>query len=111
MANRMMNFQSPGFPHNFAKKTKSRQSPNMGSIDASRRQVQSVIKLGLKYIFRRKMVGLLYIRKVPNFCSMQLPRCAESHNVENHVPRMQVKLLQASPVITLLKSPWGLKMA
>jgi hypothetical protein len=42
MANRMMNFQSPGFPHNFAQKP--RQNPNMGCIGASQRQLQLVIK-------------------------------------------------------------------
>ena len=33
---------------------KNRQNPNMGCIDASRRQLQSVIKLGSKIILRRK---------------------------------------------------------
>jgi hypothetical protein len=45
MANRMGNFQSPGFPHNFAKT--DRQDLKMGFIDASRRQLQSVLKLGV----------------------------------------------------------------
>jgi hypothetical protein len=37
------NFQSPGFPHNFSPNYP--RNPNMHCIDASRRQLQSVIKI------------------------------------------------------------------
>jgi hypothetical protein len=37
------NFQSPGFPHNFSQNYP--QNSNMGCIDASQRQLQSVIKI------------------------------------------------------------------
>ena len=37
------NFQSPGFPHNFSKNYP--QDSNKGCIDASRRQLQSVLKI------------------------------------------------------------------
>ena len=36
-------FSEPGFPHNFAKN--DRLDLNMGCIDASRRQLQSVLKI------------------------------------------------------------------
>jgi hypothetical protein len=38
MANRVVNFLSPGFPHNFAKN--NRHDLKMGYIDTSRRQLQ-----------------------------------------------------------------------
>jgi hypothetical protein len=38
-------FSEPGFPHNFAKN--HRQDLKMGCTDASRRQLQSVLKIGL----------------------------------------------------------------
>ena len=47
--NRMVNpcrkFFEPGFPHNFAKN--DRQELKMGCTDASRRQLQSVLKIGV----------------------------------------------------------------
>jgi hypothetical protein len=47
--NRMVNpygkFSEPGFPHNSAKN--DRQALKMGSTDASRRQLQSVLKIGV----------------------------------------------------------------
>ena len=47
--NRMVNpngkFSEPGFPHNFAKKN-DRLDLKMGCTDASRRQLQSVLKIG-----------------------------------------------------------------
>ena len=47
--NRMVNpcrkFFEPGFPHNFAKN--DRQDLKMGCTDASRRQLQSVLKIGV----------------------------------------------------------------
>ena len=46
MANRMRNFQSPGFPYNSAQK-KDRQDLKMGCIGASRRPLQSVLKVGV----------------------------------------------------------------
>jgi hypothetical protein len=38
-------FSEPGFPHNFAKN--DRQDLKMGCTDASRRQLQSVLKIGI----------------------------------------------------------------
>ena len=38
-------FSEPGFPHNFAKN--DRQDLKMGCTDASRRQLQSVLKIGV----------------------------------------------------------------
>ena len=38
-------FSEPGFPHNFAKS--DRQGLKMGCIDASGRQLQSVLKIGV----------------------------------------------------------------
>jgi hypothetical protein len=38
-------FSEPGFPHNCAKK--DRHDLNMGCTDASRRQLQSVLKIGV----------------------------------------------------------------
>jgi hypothetical protein len=38
-------FYEPGFPHNFAKN--DRQDLKLGCIDASRRQLRSVIKIGV----------------------------------------------------------------
>jgi hypothetical protein len=52
MANRMRTFQSPGFPHNFSQNYPH--NSNMGCIDASRRQLQSVIKIRVHNIFLRK---------------------------------------------------------
>ena len=47
--NRMVNpygkFSEPGFPHNFAKN--DHQDLKMGCTDASRRQLQSVLKIGV----------------------------------------------------------------
>ena len=47
--NRMVNpygkFSEPGFPHNFAKN--DRQDLKIGCTDASRRQLQSVLKIGV----------------------------------------------------------------
>jgi hypothetical protein len=47
--NRMVNpygkFSEPGFPHNFAKN--DRQDLKMGCTDASRRQLQYVLKIGV----------------------------------------------------------------
>jgi hypothetical protein len=47
--NRMVNpygtFSEPGFPHNFAQN--DRQDLKMGCTDASRRQLQSVLKIGV----------------------------------------------------------------
>jgi hypothetical protein len=43
MANRMVNFQSSGFPHNFFQKLSL--APEIRCIDASRRQLQSVMKI------------------------------------------------------------------
>jgi hypothetical protein len=47
--NRMVNpcrkFSDPGFPHNFAKN--DRQELKIGCTDASRRQLQSVLKIGV----------------------------------------------------------------
>ena len=47
--NRVVNpcgkFSGPGFPHNFAKN--DRQDLKMGRTDASRRQLQSVLKIGV----------------------------------------------------------------
>ena len=47
--NRMVNpcrkFSGPGFPHNFAEN--NRQDLKMGCTDASRRQLQSVLKIGV----------------------------------------------------------------
>jgi hypothetical protein len=47
--NRMVNpnskFSAPGFPHNFAKN--DRQDLKMGCTDASRCQLQSVLKIGV----------------------------------------------------------------
>jgi hypothetical protein len=40
------NFFEPGFPHNFAPKN-DRQDLKMGCTDASRRQLQSVLKIGV----------------------------------------------------------------
>jgi hypothetical protein len=47
MVNPCRNFFEPGFPHNFAKN--DRQDLKMGctSTDASRRQLQSVLKIGV----------------------------------------------------------------
>jgi hypothetical protein len=39
-------FSEPGFPHNFAKKN-DRQDFKMGCTDASRRQLQYVLKVGV----------------------------------------------------------------
>ena len=39
-------FSELGFPHNFAKKD-DRQDLKLGCIDASRRQLQSVLKIGV----------------------------------------------------------------
>jgi hypothetical protein len=47
MANRMGNFPEPGFPHNFDKIKNGREGLQMGCIDASRRQLQSVLKFGV----------------------------------------------------------------
>ena len=75
MADRMVNPWLFCFHHNFSKNYP--QNSNMGCIDASRRQLQSVIKkLGSEIIFKENMVILLYIRKVPNFYPKQLPPCA-----------------------------------
>ena len=38
-------FSEPGFPHNFVKN--GRQDLNIGCIDASRRRLQSVLKIGV----------------------------------------------------------------
>jgi hypothetical protein len=46
MANPMRNFQLPCFPHNFATKKNDCRDLEMGCIDASRRQLQSVLKIG-----------------------------------------------------------------
>ena len=43
-------FSEPGFPHNFAPKN-DRQDLKMGCIDASRRQLQSVLKIRSKLFF------------------------------------------------------------
>jgi hypothetical protein len=47
--NRIVNacwiFSEPGFPHNFTKN--GRQELKMGCTDASRRQLQSVLKIGV----------------------------------------------------------------
>jgi hypothetical protein len=47
--NRMVNscgkFSEPGFPHNFAQN--DRRDLKMGCTDASRRQLQSVLKIGV----------------------------------------------------------------
>jgi hypothetical protein len=52
MANRMRNFQSPGFPHNLFQKLLP--AAETRCIDASRRQLQSVIKdYGLKYFLKK----------------------------------------------------------
>jgi len=45
MVNPCRNFFEPGFPHNFAKN--DRQELKMGCTDASRRQLQSVLKIGV----------------------------------------------------------------
>jgi hypothetical protein len=45
MVNAYGKFSEPGFPHNFAKN--DRQDLNMGCADASRRQLQSVLKIGV----------------------------------------------------------------
>jgi hypothetical protein len=49
MVNPCGKFSEPGFPHNFAttKKKKDRQDLKMGCTDASRRQLQSVLKNGV----------------------------------------------------------------
>ena len=78
MANCIRNFQSLGFPHNFAQK-KTRQNPNVGCIDASQCQLQSVIKnYGLKLLFEENMVILIrtiiagpLTKKKPNFLDPQ----------------------------------------
>jgi hypothetical protein len=48
--NRMLNpygkFSEPGFPHNFAQKN-DRHDLKMGCTDASRRQLRSVLKIGV----------------------------------------------------------------
>jgi hypothetical protein len=41
----MVNFLERGFPHNFAKN--DRQDLKMGYIDASRRQLQSMLNIGV----------------------------------------------------------------
>jgi hypothetical protein len=41
----LQKFFEPGFPHNFAKN--DRQDLKMGCTDASRRQLQSVLKIGV----------------------------------------------------------------
>jgi hypothetical protein len=46
MVNPCGKFSEPGFPHNFAKKN-DRQDLKMGGTDASRRQLQSVLKIGV----------------------------------------------------------------
>jgi hypothetical protein len=46
-------FSEPGFPHNFTKN--DRQDLKMGCIDASRRQLQSVLKIGVKTDFLTKL--------------------------------------------------------
>jgi hypothetical protein len=45
MVNPRRNYFEPGFPHNFAKN--DRQDLKMGCTDASRRQLQSVLKIGV----------------------------------------------------------------
>ena len=56
MADCMVEFMSPGFPHNFVKK--NRQELKMGYIDASRRHIQSAPKIVSK-IIRRRNYGTL----------------------------------------------------
>jgi hypothetical protein len=55
--NRMVNpygkFSEPGFPHNFTKN--DRHDLKMGCTDASRRQLQSVLKIGVSTDFLTKL--------------------------------------------------------
>jgi hypothetical protein len=46
MVNPYEKFSEPGFPHNFATKN-DRHDLKMGYTDASRRQLQSVLKIGV----------------------------------------------------------------
>jgi hypothetical protein len=66
--NRMVNpyrkFLEPGFPHTFAKN--DRQDLKMGCTDASRRQLQSVLKLGSKLIFGRNYGNFSFVITVPD---------------------------------------------
>ena len=46
-------FSEPGFPHNFAQN--DRQYLKMGCTDASRHQLQSVLKIGVQTDFLTKL--------------------------------------------------------
>jgi hypothetical protein len=52
-------FSEPGFPHNFATKKNDREDLKMGCIDASRRQLQSLLKIGVYTDFFLRNYGNL----------------------------------------------------